>query len=310
MALAVGCHGLVHRYGAVQALQGVDVSVEAGEIFGVVGPDGAGKTTLLRILATVMPPTAGGGTVLGRDLVTGGERAKGDLGYLPQRFALYPDLSVRENLEFFADLFGTPRAERGAKVARFLEATALAEFSDRRAEHLSGGMKQKLALACALIHTPRLLILDEPTTGVDAMTRREFWRMLYQLNLQGMTIVMATPYMDEAERCHRVMFLDRGRVMACDRPAALLEHLQGRTVQVICRPLPVGVERLRARYGHSAVTVFGETIHVRVEAAAGAAEEVERALAGACEGVSVTPVDPTLEDVYVEFIQQAGAFAQ
>lgn len=212
---------LTRRFGELTAVDGLSLEVARGEIFCLVGPDGAGKTTTLRLLTGLMAPTAGRISVAGRDVARHPGAVKDAIGYMAQRFGLYPDLSVDENMAFYADLYGLPRAERDALAARLLRMTRMEPFRKRLAGQLSGGMKQKLALMCALLHRPEVLFLDEPTNGVDPLSRRDFWVILYELVRDGMTVLITTAYLDEAERGHRVGLLYRGRLIACDTPAAL-----------------------------------------------------------------------------------------
>jgi ABC-2 type transport system ATP-binding protein len=212
---------LTRRFGDVTAVDGLTLDIAAGEIFGLVGPDGAGKTTTLRMLCGLMNPTSGSATVAGHDIVREARQVKDAIGYMAQRFGLYADLTVTENMEFYADLFGITRREREEMAPRLLQMTRMAEFGGRQAGRLSGGMKQKLALMCTLLHRPAILFLDEPTNGVDPVSRRDFWAILYQLLKDGITIVMTTAYLDEAERCNRVGLMHRGRLIRCDAPDAL-----------------------------------------------------------------------------------------
>lgn len=216
---AIEIRGLVRRFGPVEALRGVDLSVEAGEIFGLVGPDGAGKTTMIRAISGLILPDGGSVRVLGLSP----DDAREQIGLMPQQYSLYGDLSVIENLRFFGRLFVLPRAVWQARVDRLLAITRLAPFVDRRADALSGGMYKKLALACALLHEPPVLLLDEPTNGVDPVSRRELWDLLYGFVADGMTVLVSTPYMDEAERCHRVALLHHGRILDQGDPTALAE---------------------------------------------------------------------------------------
>ena len=220
MAEAITVNGISKRYGKVQALQGVNLSVEEGALFGLIGPDGAGKTTMFRLLTTLLLPDEGSATVCGFDLVNDYRLIRQQVGYMPGRFSLYPDLSVEENLQFFASLFGTSVEENYNLVAPIY--SQIEPFRKRKAGKLSGGMKQKLALSCALIHKPRVLFLDEPTTGVDVVSRVEFWDMLQDLRRQGITILVSTPYMDEAQRCGRVALISGGSILGVDTPADIV----------------------------------------------------------------------------------------
>jgi ABC-type multidrug transport system ATPase subunit len=222
MNLAIEAAGLAKDHAGERALKGVGFHVPAGTLFGIIGADGAGKSTLMDILATLSDPDSGSARVLGLDLARDFSRIRADIGYMPQRFSLYQDLSVGENLDFFADIFGIRGGERDTRMEDLLRFAALGPFRDRRAGNLSGGMKQKLALACTLIHQPRLLLLDEPTVGVDPVARRDFWRMLKALRDQGISLLVSTPYMDEAALCDRLILLHQGRILAEGAPADLV----------------------------------------------------------------------------------------
>ncbi len=235
--LAIETIDLTRSFGAVRAVDGLDLRVPASRIYGLVGPDGAGKTTTLRILCGALLPDSGQARVAGVDVVRNPEEVRRHLGYMPQRFSLYGDLTVRENIRFFADIYRVPRAEQAALTARLLEFSRLGPFQDRRADALSGGMKQKLALACTLIHRPRVLLLDEPTTGVDPVARREFWDILRDaVNQDGMTVLVSTPYMDEADRCHIVGFMRGGKILASDTPRNLQRLIPGVVLEVQATP--------------------------------------------------------------------------
>ncbi len=214
-------HGLTRRFGNITAVDHLDLSIAPGEIFGLVGPDGAGKTTTLRMLCSLLDPSEGSARVAGHDVVRESQSVKDRIGYMAQKFGLYLDLSVRENMNFYADLFGILGAERATLATQLLRMTRMEPFQDRLAGRLSGGMKQKLALMCTLLHRPQILFLDEPTNGVDPVSRRDFWAILYQLLKDGITILMTTAYLDEAERCNRVGLMHRGRLIRCDTPEAL-----------------------------------------------------------------------------------------
>ena len=226
LQFAIVVEGLTKSFPGVRAVDALSFDVRPGEIFGLVGPDGAGKTTTLRMLAGIMPPDAGQATVAGFDVRRDPEGAKHALSYMPQRFGLYEDLTVDENIRFYADLFGVNKSERIHRSAQLLQAAGMSEFPQRLAGKLSGGMKQKLGLVCALIHRPKVILLDEPTTGVDPVSRRDFWRILYELVAEGVTILTSTAYLDEAERCHRVALMHQGKLLFCDTPVNLKAHLR------------------------------------------------------------------------------------
>ena len=221
MAAIIEARGLTRKFGELVAVDHLDLSVSAGEIFGLVGPDGAGKTTTLRMLCGLLDPTEGSATVAGHDTVREGQAVKDQIGYMAQRFGLYQDLTVDENMTFYADLFGILGEQRKTLTAQLLRMTRMEEFRARQAGRLSGGMKQKLALMCTLLHRPKILFLDEPTNGVDPVSRRDFWAILYQLLKEGITIFMTTAYLDEAERCNRVGLMHRGRLIRCEAPEAM-----------------------------------------------------------------------------------------
>ena len=217
----IEANNLARRFAQITAVDELNLAIEEGEIFGLVGPDGAGKTTTMRLLTGILPPSGGSAQVAGYDVAKDPERIKEMIAYMPQRFGLYEDLTVMENMRFYADIYQTPREQQAAKVKMLLDFTRLEPFKDRLASNLSGGMKQKLGLACALIHTPKVLFLDEPTNGVDPVSRREFWNILYQLLKEKVTIFFSTAYLDEAERCRRIGLLHKGKLLRCDVPGAI-----------------------------------------------------------------------------------------
>jgi drug efflux transport system ATP-binding protein len=294
---------VTRRYGALLALDRLSFTMERGEMFGLVGPDGGGKTTALRLLLGLLPADSGRITACGIEPWQGRKRLARRLGYLSQRFSLYGDLTVDENLAFFAAIHGTPDWKR--RRGEILERVRLAPFRERLADHLSGGMKQKLALACTLIHTPELLVLDEPTTGVDPVSRRDFWTLLSELQRDGLTLLVTTPYLDEAERCHRVALLGGGRLLALDTPRALRASLPGLTAEIVAHPRRDATAWLRARPDVASVQAFGERLHVRLPGGARerGAEEAGRlgaALAAAGFAVdSARPIEPSLEDLFI-----------
>ena len=252
---AIRATSLVKAFGAVRAVDGLDLTVAPGEIFGLVGPDGAGKTTTMRLLTAIMAPTSGDAWVGGHHIVRDAEAIKEEIGYMSQRFGLYPDLSVMENIGFYADIYGVPRRGRTEKVDRLLAFSNLTPFKRRLAGNLSGGMKQKLGLACALVHTPKVLFLDEPTNGVDPVSRRDFWRILYQLVRDGVTIFVSTAYLDEAERCNRVGLMHQGRLLAVDTPEQVKKLMPGTILEIRGHALRAEVSEDGARYRTLGVVV-------------------------------------------------------
>ena len=296
---AIAVSALTKRFAAVTAVDDLSFAVARGEIFGLVGPDGAGKTTVMRMLAGVMRPDGGAISLDGVDVVGDPERAKRHLSYMPQRFGLYEDLTVDENIRFYADLFGVARTLREERARRLLAASGMEPFRRRLAGQLSGGMKQKLGLTCALIHAPKAVLLDEPTTGVDPVSRRDFWRILYALLGEGVTIVIATAYLDEAERCHRLALLDRGRLLHCDTPAALKRRMPGALV-AIASPDPRAVrEAVQGRPGVATTVLVGDGIHLVVDDAPRRIAELQRLLAERaipCERIA--EVEPSVEDLF------------
>jgi ABC-2 type transport system ATP-binding protein len=256
---------LSRSFKKIAALREIDLSVQRGEIFGLVGPDGAGKTTMLRLLAAVMTPTSGSVTVAGHDSMKDAEEIRAHVGYMPQKFSLYGDLSVRENLEFYADIFGVHGDERQRRFEQVLNFAHMSAITDRRAKQLSGGMQKKLGLACTLIHRPDVLLLDEPTTGVDPVSRREFWDLLTELHIQGTTIVVSTPYMDEAERCNRIGLLFKGQLIECGTPREIKAMVKGQVVEFHPDQLEAARALLSTQPGALEVQVYGTLLHVFVE---------------------------------------------
>jgi ABC-2 type transport system ATP-binding protein len=287
------------QYGKTTAVNQLSLSVERGEMFGLIGPDGAGKTTTIRLICGLVPATSGTVRVLDLDPVRDHRRLTDSVGYLSQRFSLYGDLSVDENVAFFAEIHGV--RDFAARRDRLLELTHLAPFRTRLAERLSGGMKQKLALACTLVHEPDLIVLDEPTTGVDPISRREFWKLLSEFLARGITILMSTPYLDEAERCGRVALLHDGRTLAMDTPANLRTLIKGRVVEIVAPAHGDAAAIARALPGVADVQVFGERLHLTLEGATDAAvDAVAQAMAStSLAGAVVRSVTPSLEDVFI-----------
>lgn len=292
-------------FGETRALDGVTFDVAAGELFGLIGPDGAGKTTLFRILTTLIVPDAGTATVLGLDAVRDLWAIRSRLGYMPGNFSLYPDLTVAENLSFFASVFGTTIEEGRHLIAPIYD--QIAPFADRRADALSGGMKQKLALSCALVHRPDLLLLDEPTTGVDAVSRREFWDQLAALKASGLTIVVSTPYMDEALRCDRVALIQEGRILDIDVPGSIGQRFKHPLVAVQASHRHKLLLTLRQMPNAHSVYPFGDTLHFADARPNVSAEVVAHELESALRSqgfsdVAAAPVVAGIEDVFMELM--------
>ncbi len=303
----VATEGLTKRFASVAAVDGLAFTVNRGEIFGLVGPDGAGKTTTMRMLAGVMQPDAGSIVLDGVDVVADSDSAKQHLSYMPQRFGLYEDLTVDENIRFYADLFEVPSGIRDERATRLLQASGMSQFRGRRAGQLSGGMKQKLGLTCALVHTPQILLLDEPTTGVDPVSRRDFWRILYGLREDGVTILITTAYLDEAERCNRLALLHRGRVLYCDAPAALKERMPGAVVAIASGAGRAVRAAITALAGVSNVILVGGGVHAVVNDAAVRIPELRNALQR--QNVpfdDIAVAAPSIEDVFVALLENNG----
>jgi ABC-2 type transport system ATP-binding protein len=293
--------GLSRSFGIVKAVDQVDLTVNEGEMFGIVGPDGAGKTTLIRLLCGILLPSSGTATVLGRNLLKEADEVKREIGYLSQRFTLYGDLTIDENIEFFAEINNV--RDYRERREQLLEFTRLTPFRGRLAEQLSGGMKQKLALACTLVHTPRIIFLDEPTTGVDPVSRRDFWKILQSLIHQGITIVMTTPYLDEAERCTRVALLNRGSIMRVAPPAELKALMKGTVVEISCDRIREGFRLLKEARPDIEVQAFGDRLNVILQDAARDLKEITRILTAAGIQVAATRVvPPTLENVFISML--------
>ena len=307
MTVAVSVRGLTRRFGALTAVDTLTFDVPAGTLFGLVGPDGAGKTTTLRMLAGVLRPSAGDAAVLGTSVVKDPETVKHHIAYMAQRFGLYPDLTVRENIDFYADLYRVPKGERPARLERLYRFSALAPFEDRRAGHLSGGMRQKLSLCCALIHHPEVLLLDEPTFGVDPISRRDLWLILHEMVASGVTVVVSTAYMDEAERCDRVALLDRGRMIALDTPEALQASLPVTVIAVRTSDPRRAAAVLAAVPCVARASLFGDVVHTSLADADRDCPEAEAALAAA--GIAVLErhaIIPGLEDVFIHRVANGG----
>jgi ABC-2 type transport system ATP-binding protein len=302
---AIRAQGLTRRFGGLTAVDHLDLEVAVGEAFALVGPDAAGKTTTMRMLVGILDPDEGRAEVLGFDTVQDSEPLKEQIGYMPQRFGLYDDLTVAENIAFYADIYRVERAERDRRMPELLSFSNLTPFTDRLARNLSGGMRQKLGLVCALIHTPRLLFLDEPTFGVDPVSRREFWEILYRLLGGGLTIFLSTAYLDEAERAHRVGLIHQGRLLVVDTPKAIKSSFRGELLEARASDLWAARKILAAHPLVQQCLAMGERLMLTVASAAQAVEPLTTVLtqAGLTE-VAIAPAEPNLEDLFVQIVRQ------
>lgn len=293
-------NNLSKSYGKTKALDNVSFNVERGELFGLIGPDGAGKTTLFRLLTTLLTPDEGSATVDGRDIVKDYLNIRSQVGYMPGRFSLYPDLTVEENLEFFAALFGVTVKESYDLIAPIYR--QIEPFRKRRAGKLSGGMKQKLALSCALIHRPDVLFLDEPTTGVDAVSRREFWDMLSQLKTQGITILVSTPYMDEASRCDRIALCNEGHILGVNTPQNFVHDFNEMLYGIRAKDMFSLLQRARSIEGVAACYPFGEYHHLIANDNFN--PSIFTSQLSDIEGLEICSQEPSIEDVFIKLMKQ------
>jgi len=297
---AIVARGLTRRFGPVVAVDGIDLDVPAQQIYGFLGPNGSGKSTTIRMMCGLLKPSAGSVTVLGRDALTEAETVRLQLGYMTQKFSLWDDLTVRENLEFMCSVYGLTGAAKRERVAARVREYDLGEFVGRLAGTLSGGQRQRLALAAATLHEPQLLLLDEPTSAVDPQSRRDFWEKLFELVARGSTILVSTHYMDEAERCHRLAILDRGRVMVEGPPKQLAREIDASVVEVECQDLPAARKVLSAEAAVLSIAQLGSRLHLLMQSSLEEPEQyVRQVLAGRCETAAIERVGATLEDVFV-----------
>ncbi len=300
---SIRAEGLTKVFGEMRALDGLSFEVSEGELFGLVGPDGAGKTTTMRLLAGIMEPTEGDAWVDGLHIVRDSERIKDRIGYMSQRFGLYADLTVMENINFYADIYGVSKPARAERIERLLSFSNLTSFRRRMAGNLSGGMKQKLGLACALVHTPRVLFLDEPTNGVDPVSRRDFWRILYQLLREKVTVFVSTAYLDEAERCGRVGLIHEGKLLAVGTPGEVKRLMRESIVEVICNAPRDAARLMRSQLGGMTVGLFGDRVHIVTSNPDDTAVRVQSILSAAdIELFMIRTIEPSLEDVFVSVI--------
>lgn len=303
MSTLIEARALSKSFGKTRAVQGISLTVAAGEAYGLVGPDGAGKTTAIRLLIGALTPDAGSVELCAINLAADPDKARSSAGYLAQRFALYTDLTVQENLAFFAAVRGMPPGAVQARITELLGFVNLAGFENRLAGQLSGGMKQKLGLACAIVHAPTVLLLDEPTAGVDPVTRQDFWQLLIRLLAGGMALVVTTTYMDEAARCQRLGFMHSGRMLTTGSPRALTQAFDGAVLELTAAPLKQARRICMQDEDLVEAVTFGDRLHLRVRSAAGPLQRLPAALAAAAVTVTqLRPIAPTLEDVFIALL--------
>jgi ABC-2 type transport system ATP-binding protein len=296
---------LTRNFKELTALDSVNLSITEGELFGLVGPDGAGKTTMLRILAGLLGISSGEVWAAGVQLHKNPEAIKPKIGYMAQEFSLYGKLSVLENLQFFGEMYDVPRPQQKARIPGLLAFAQLTEFTDRRAAQLSGGMKKKLALACTLLHQPPILLLDEPTTGVDPVSRREFWKILNDLHLQGTTILISTPYMDEADRCSRVGLIYQGKIVECDSPQVIRQKIGGEVIRIVTHEWQKAREIIRPLRGVLEVQTYGEALHTLVDSAKKRMNPIKKVLqSNQIKLIEIRVVKPRMEEAFISLIKK------
>ncbi|WP_182186657.1 ATP-binding cassette domain-containing protein [Pectinatus frisingensis] len=295
--------GLTRNFGDNIAVNNISISVKEGEVFGLVGPDGAGKTTVMRLLAGLMAPTYGDAWVYGCNTIKDSEQLKDYISYMPQRFGLYLDLTVQENIDFYADLYNVSRKKRKEKIAELLAFSNMTPFRDRQAKNLSGGMKQKLALACALVHTPKVLLLDEPTNGVDPLSRRDFWRILYQLLEEKVTIFVSTAYLDEAERCSKIGLLHQGKMIISGTPDEIKSQIPGILIGIRCKKSREVIMNLKKELSPLSASLFGDKIHVVLPGeSTQILQIVKQLLTDMGVNAETEIINPSLEDIFISMI--------
>ena len=302
---AIKTSNLTKSFGDNIAVHALNLEIRKGELYGLVGPDGAGKSTTMRLLTAIMEPTSGDGWVSGHSIRTDGELIKEKIGYMSQRFGLYEDLTVMENILFYADLYEVPKKQRPARIERLLGFSNLTPFKDRLAGKLSGGMKQKLGLACSLIHTPEVLFLDEPTNGVDPVSRRDFWKILYDLLKAGVSILVSTAYLDEAERCTRIGLMHNGRILIEDEPKNVRSSLRLPMIEVWSDNARSALEQVRHLDGVHGVSLYGDRLHISLEERVNAAEIVGKIRHAGIDIKDFRDILPSLEDVFISMVERS-----
>ena len=302
--VAIKILNLTKSFGEILAVNNLNLEIKKGELYGLVGPDGAGKTTTMRLLTAIMQPTSGEAWVAGSSILTEGERIKEKIGYMSQRFGLYEDLTVMENIDFYADLYEVSKKERPQRTERLLGFSNLTPFKDRLAGKLSGGMKQKLGLACALIHTPEVLFLDEPTNGVDPVSRRDFWKILYDLLKEGVTILVSTAYLDEAERCTRIGLMHKGNILSEDEPRNVRSSLGLPMIEVWSEDARSTAERVRKVSGVHGVSLYGDRLHVALEKKETIAQVIAELRHSGIIIKDFREILPSLEDVFIAMVEK------
>ncbi len=301
---AIKTSNLTKSFAGVIAVNKLNLEIPTGELFGLVGPDGAGKTTTMRLLSAIMDPTSGDARVAGYSVLTDGERIKEKIGYMSQRFGLYEDLTVMENILFYADLYEVAARERPARIERLLGFSNLTPFQDRLAGKLSGGMKQKLGFACSLIHTPEVLFLDEPTNGVDPVSRRDFWKILYDLLKEGITIFVSTSYLDEAERCTRISLMHEGKILMLDNPAAVRKSLGLPMIELRTEDTRSALAIVRQNQAVKGVSMYGDRLHIALKPREAAQAIVEELMKNGIEVKGQRDILPSLEDVFISMVEK------
>ncbi len=301
---AIKTSNLTKSFAGVVAVNKLNLEISKGELFGLVGPDGAGKTTTMRLLSAIMDPTSGDARVAGYSILTEGERIKERIGYMSQRFGLYEDLTVMENILFYADLYEVSARERPARIERLLGFSNLTPFQNRLAGKLSGGMKQKLGLACSLVHTPEVLFLDEPTNGVDPVSRRDFWKILYDLLREGITIFVSTSYLDEAERCTRIALMHEGEILMLDHPAAVRQSLELPMIELRTEDSRSALALVRQNRAVRSVSMYGDRLHIALKPRDAAREIVEELMKKGFEVKGRRDILPSLEDVFISMVEK------